>query len=173
MVAETVRNWVKQARRQRSSGATERARASIGQARLAELERRNAELESEPGEAMVGDITQIETTEGPLFPAKVIDCFSKSVIGWSIDEEYPAELVCAALDMAALRIPIPHGAILHSDRGSQYTSERFARTLAKRDIRQFGGRTGICCDNSMAESFFGKLRTESVRHRVFVTRADA
>lgn len=46
LVAETARNWVKQARQQHSSGATEQAQSSIYQARLAELERRNAELDA-------------------------------------------------------------------------------------------------------------------------------
>ena len=126
-----------------------------------------------PGQAMVGDITQINTAEGPLFLATVIDCFSKSILGWSLDEQYPAGLVCAALDMAALRVSFPEGAIFHSDRGSQYLSEDFAGTLATYGIRQSVGRTGICYDNSMAESVFGKLKTESVYQHTFTTRAQA
>lgn len=66
---------------------------------------------AEPGQKMVGDITQVDTGEGPLFLASVIDCFSKTVLGWSLDERYPAGLVCAALDMAAGRIPLPDGAV--------------------------------------------------------------
>lgn len=126
-----------------------------------------------PGGAMVGDITQIDTAEGPVYLATVIDCFSKSIIGWSLDEQYPAELVCDALEMAALRVSFPPGAIFHSDRGSQYTSERFAATLSQHGLRQSVGRTGICYDNSMAESVFGKLKTESVHHHAFTTRAEA
>ncbi|RFS38693.1 hypothetical protein D0Q02_31100 [Micromonospora craniellae] len=82
-------------------------------------------------------------------------------------------MVCAAVDMAARRVPLPDGAVFHSDRGSQYTSGDFAATLARHEIRQSVGRTGICFDNAMAESFFGKLKTEWVHHRVFATRADA
>ncbi|QOC92262.1 IS3 family transposase [Micromonospora craniellae] len=126
-----------------------------------------------PGVKMVGDITQIDTGEGPLYLASVIDCYSKSVIGWAVDERYPASLVCAAVDMAARRVPLPDGAVFHSDRGSQYTSGDFAATLARHENRQSVGRTGICFDNAMAESFFGKLKTEWVHHRVFATRADA
>jgi transposase InsO family protein len=128
---------------------------------------------SAPGEKMVGDITQIDTGEGALFLATVIDCFSKSVIGWSIDTRYPASLVCAALDMAAGRLDLPGGAVFHSDRGSQYTSFEFGQFLAKHGVRRSVGRTGICFDNAMAESFFGKLKTELVHHQTFVTRADA
>lgn len=92
---------------------------------------------------MIGDITQIDTGEGPLFLATVIDCFSKSVIGWSVDVRYPASLVCAAIKMAAARIPLPEGSIFHSDRGSQYTSTEFADVLERFKIRQSVGRTGI------------------------------
>ncbi|QYC39401.1 Integrase core domain protein [Nonomuraea coxensis DSM 45129] len=122
---------------------------------------------------MIGDITQIDTGEGALFLATVIDCFSKSVIGWALDVRYPARLVCAAIDMAAARIEMPDGAIFHSDRGSQYTSIEFGETLGKYSIRQSVGRTGSCFDNAMAESFFGKLKTEMVHHWTFATRAEA
>jgi putative transposase len=128
---------------------------------------------SMPGEKMIGDITQIDTGEGPLFLATVIDCFSKAVIGWSVDIRYPASLVSAAIEMAAKRIPLPEGAIFHSDRGSQYTSIEFGDTLDKYKIRRSVGRTGICFDNAMAESFFGKLKTEMAHHRKFATRAEA
>jgi putative transposase len=126
-----------------------------------------------PGAKMVGDITQVDTGEGPLYVATVIDCYSKAVLGWATDGRYPAALVCAAVDMAASRITLPDQAIFHSDRGSQYTSREFATCLARHGITQSVGRTGICFDNAMAESFFGKLKTEMVHHRTFATRADA
>jgi len=126
-----------------------------------------------PGEKMIGDITQIDTGEGPLYLATTIDCFSRAVIGWAIDEHYPAGLVVAAIRMAAGRVSFPRGAIFHSDRGSQYTSREFAETLAAYGIRQSVGRTGSCFDNSAAESFFGKLKTENVHHRKFATKVEA
>jgi putative transposase len=126
-----------------------------------------------PGAKLVGDITQIDTGEGPLYLATVLDCFSKGVLGWSVDIRYPASLVVAALDMAAGRIALPAGAVFHSDRGSQYTSGDFAAALERHGVAQSVGRTGICFDNAMAESFFGKLKTELVHHQVFATRAEA
>jgi putative transposase len=126
-----------------------------------------------PGEKMIGDITQIDTGEGPLYLATAIDCYSKAVIGWAIDERYPAGLISAAVRMAAERIEIPEGAIFHSDRGSQYTSHEFAEVLRSYGIRQSVGRTGVCFDNAAAESFFGKLKTENVHHRKFATRVEA
>jgi putative transposase len=128
---------------------------------------------SAPGAKMIGDITQIDTGEGPLFVATVIGCYSRAVIGWAVDERYPASLVSSAIDMAAARIELPDGSIFHFDRGSQYTSHEFSDTLKKYEIRQSVGRTGICFDNAMAESFFGKLKTEMVHHRKFRTRVEA
>jgi putative transposase len=128
---------------------------------------------AEPGAKMIGDITQIDTGEGPLYLATTIDCYSKAVIGWALDERYPAGLVSAAFRMAAARIPLPEGAIFHSDRGSQYTSIEFAELLDSRGVKQSVGRTGICFDNAAAESFFGKLKTENVHHKKFATRAEA
>ncbi|GAA0950906.1 IS3 family transposase [Nonomuraea longicatena] len=127
----------------------------------------------EPGAKLVGDITEIKTEEGPLYLATVIDCSSKAVIGWALDVRYPAGLVCAALDMAARRIDVPDGAIFHSAQGSQYTSREFAVTLNGHGLRQSVGRTGICFDNSLAESFFGKLKTEFVHHRRFASVPEA
>lgn len=126
-----------------------------------------------PGAKLVGDITQVNTRSGPLFLATVIDCYSKTVLGWALDEHYTAELVCTAMTMAARRIPLPQGAIFHSDRGSQYTSYVFACLLREEGVRQSVGRTGICFDNAMAESFFGKLKTEWVHRRSFATREEA
>lgn len=126
-----------------------------------------------PGAKLVGDITQVDTGEGPLFLATVIDCYSKAVIGWSVDVRYPASLPIAALEMAAKRIPVPSGAVFHSDRGAQYTSAGFGAVVVGLGMRQSVGRTGICFDNSMAESFFGKLKTERPGIEKFATRAEA
>lgn len=126
-----------------------------------------------PGAKMVGDITQVDTDEGKLFLATVLDCHSRAVLGYAIDEQYLAELVCVAIDAAAGRLDFPEEAIFHSDKGSQYTSQLFADKLADHGIRQSVGRTGICYDNAMAESFFGKLKTEWLHHRQFETKAEA
>lgn len=126
-----------------------------------------------PGEKMIGGITQTDTGEGPLYLATTIDCFSKAIIGWAVGEHYPASLVAAAVHMAAGRIRLPGGAIFHSGRGSQYTSQEFAEALTGHGVRQSAGRTGSCSDNAAAESFFGKLKTENAHHRKFLTKAEA
>jgi len=82
-----------------------------------------------PGEKMVGDITCISTWEGWLFLATVIDCHTKAVIGWAAGDNYRTPLIQQAIEMAARNCSLAEGAVFHSDRGSNYTSCEFARTL--------------------------------------------
>jgi len=126
-----------------------------------------------PGTKMVGDITYFPTWEGWLFLATVIDCHNKAVIGWATGDNYKTPLISAAIEMAVRNNTIFPGAIFHSDRGSNYTSEEFAATLAAHDIRQSVGRTGICYDNAMAESFFAALKNELVHRTQYPTREHA
>jgi putative transposase len=126
-----------------------------------------------PGEKLVGDITYIPTWEGWVYLATVIDCYSKKVIGWAMDDNYKTPLIEAAIRMAARNCDLPPGAIFHSDRGSNYTSQQFGRTLESLGIRRSVGRTGICYDNSMAESFFANLKNERVHRTVYPTRQHA
>lgn len=123
-----------------------------------------------PGEKMVGDITYIPTWEGWVYLATVIDCHTKSVIGWAMDDNYQTELIEKAIRMAVRNYNIKRGAIFHSDRGSNYTSSGFAGTLRSFGIRQSVGRTGSCYDNAMAESFFGTLKNERVHRVIYSTR---
>jgi putative transposase len=126
-----------------------------------------------PGEKMVGDITYIPTWEGWVYLATVIDCHTKAVIGWAMDDNYQTPLIEKAIHMAARNHALPLGAIFHSDRGSNYTSTQFANTLRSLRIRQSVGRTGICYDNAMAESFFGILKNERVHRVIYPTRKHA
>ena len=126
-----------------------------------------------PGEKMVGDITYIPTWEGWLYLATVIDCHTKAVIGWAADDNYKTPLIEKAIEMAARNYPLAQKAIFHSDRGSNYTSCQFAKTLKRHDLRQSAGRTGICYDNAMAESFFAALKNERVHRTEYPTRDHA
>jgi putative transposase len=126
-----------------------------------------------PGTKLVGDITYIPTGEGWVYLATVIDCYSKMVIGWSMADHYQTSLIAAALDSAAGTVDLQPGCIFHSDRGSNYTSYEFAAKLACMDMRQSVGRTGICWDNAMAESFFGALKNEWLNRMTFITRGQA
>jgi transposase InsO family protein len=126
-----------------------------------------------PGTKLVGDITYIPTGQGWVYLATVIDCYSKRVVGWSMADHYKTSLITAALESAAGTIEIAPECIFHSDRGSNYTSYDFAAKLAGLSMRQSVGRTGVCWDNAMAESFFGALKNEWLNRMTFTTRAQA
>jgi putative transposase len=126
-----------------------------------------------PGCRLVGDITYIPTWSGWLYLATVIDCHTKAVIGWSMAEHMRTDLICEAITMAATTTDFRPGVIFHSDRGTQYTSVRFAEHLAALGVTASMGRTGVCWDNAMAESFFGALKNELVHRTVFPTRERA
>ena len=126
-----------------------------------------------PGEKMVGDITYIDTWEGWLYLATVIDCATRKVVGWAMDDNYKTPLIAAAIEMAARNVDLPEGAIFHSDRGSNYTSAEFATALEGLGIRQSVGRTGICFDNALAESFNAAVKVERVYRTAYPTRKKA
>ena len=126
-----------------------------------------------PGEKMVGDITYIPTWQGWLYLAAVIDCATRKVVGWAMDDNYKTPLITAAIEMAARNLNLPAGAIFHSDRGSNYTSAEFAAALERLEIRQSVGHTGICFDNALAESFNAALKVERVHRTVYPTRKRA
>lgn len=127
-----------------------------------------------PDWAWCSDITYVPTGEGWLYLATVIDIGSRRLIGYSMAEHMRASLVAAALDMAVgIRGGCCEGIILHSDRGSQYTSTEMGQALdAARMVRSVG-RTGVCWDNAVAESWFATLKRELVSRVRFATRADA
>jgi len=126
-----------------------------------------------PGAKLVGDITYIPTWEGWLFLATVLDCHTKAVVGWSMAAHMRTDLICDAISMAATHTLLPAGAVFHSDRGTQYTSAQFAEHLKKYEITPSMGRTGVCWDNAMAESFFGALKNELINRTVYPTREKA
>jgi putative transposase len=126
-----------------------------------------------PGEKTVGDITYIPTWEGWVYLATVIDCATRKIIGWAMDDNYKTPLISSAIRMAARNLSLPEGAIFHSDRGSNYTSGEFAEVLAELGIRQSVGRTGICYDNALSESVNASLKVELVHRKVYVSRKKA
>jgi putative transposase len=126
-----------------------------------------------PGGKLVGDITYIPTWEGWVYLATVIDCATRKVAGWAMDDNYRTPLITAAIGMAARNLDLPEDAIFHSDRGSNYTSAEFAAVLERLGIRQSVGRTGICFDNALAESFNAALKVERVHRTVYPTRKKA
>ena len=104
----------------------------------------------------------------------MIDCYSKKVVGWQIADHMRAGLVEDALRNAAATVVIEPRAIFHSDRGSAvYTSGDYRALIGRLGMRSSMGRTGVCWDNSAAESFFSSLKNERVYRTVYATKAQA
>jgi transposase InsO family protein len=124
-----------------------------------------------PNQAWAGDITYIQTEEGWLFLAIVIDLFSRRVVGWSLQPDMRCDLVIDALQMAWFqRNPKSKaGLIFHSDRGSQYASQDFRMALAQRGITASMSRKGNCWDNAPSETLFGSLKVERLHGQRFET----
>jgi putative transposase len=129
-----------------------------------------------PDVAWCQDITYIPTREGWLYVASVLDLGSRRLLGYSMAEHMRTELVLDALAMAiAARGGHEHvaGVIAHADRGSQYTSNDYIDFCQDRHMRPSVGRTGVCWDNAVVESFWESLKRECLQGRVFTTRAQA
>jgi transposase InsO family protein len=121
----------------------------------------------------VGDITYIDTDEGWLYLAKVMDAYNREIIGWAVDKRMTKDLVIKAMDRAIRKRRPTQSPIFHSDRGSQYASYAFRRLLVNNHIRQSMSGKGNCYDNAMAESFFKTLKTELIYQNKYQSRQKA
>jgi len=126
-----------------------------------------------PNQKWVGDITYISTSEGWVYLASVIDLYSRQIVGWQVGERITAELVTKAFQQAYWKRKPEAGLIFHSDRGSQYASSGFQKLLKTLSVKQSMSAKGNCYDNALAESFFGKLKTEFANHQKFNSREEA
>jgi transposase InsO family protein len=115
-----------------------------------------------PGEKWVSDITYLPTKCGWQYLTVILDLWDRKIIGWNMADDMRAENVCLALKMAAGNRPPRKGMIFHSDRGVQYCSELFVKTLMAYcpGVRRSMSRKGNCWDNACAESFFKSLKRE-------------
>jgi putative transposase len=113
-----------------------------------------------PDQKWLADITYLRLTEGWLYLAVILDCFSRRIVGWSLSRTIDAELVCAALAMALRRRCPQNDLVHHSDRGVQYASRMLRKRLKEEGVTMSMSRKGDPWDNAMMESFFGSLKTE-------------
>jgi putative transposase len=121
-----------------------------------------------------GDVTQIDTDEGPLYLATTEDLFSRRMLGYAMSEHHDSALVVASLRMAAVtRGGEVDGVIFHSDRGSEYTAAATGKACQALGVVQSMGRVGSALDNAAAESFNSTLKVEFVHRHRFTTRAEA
>ena len=114
-----------------------------------------------PCEKCVTDITEIKAENGKLYVSAIFDCFDVSVLGLAMDDNMRAELCVQTVDNAVRAYPELSGAILHSDRGSQYTSEVFRQELKLTGLKQsMNSAGGRCHDNARCESMWARMKWE-------------
>jgi transposase InsO family protein len=136
--------------------------------RLAEAPKATA-----PNQLWVADITYIETMEGWLYLAGILDLYSRKIVGWAMSERIDTSLVLKALDMALLHRTPPANVLFHSDRGVQYASGDFRQAIRQAGLVASMSRKGNCYDNAFMESFWSTLKLELVYRGLFQTRAQA
>src|SRR5438477_12609359 len=115
--------------------------------------------------AWVSDITYCGTVEGCLYLAVVIGLASRRIVGWSMSDRLEADLVCQALQAASWRRTPAPGLIIHSDRGSQYASDRYRRLIIDFGMLQSMSSRANCWDNAPMESFFKTMKVERIYQR--------
>ena len=126
-----------------------------------------------PNQVWLADITYIETDQGWLYLAAVMDLYSRRIVGWAMADHLRASLPLAALRMAISAQRPGVGLIHHSDRGVQYASADYRKLMQSAGLRASMSRKGDCYDNAPMESFFHTLKTELVHHRHYATRIEA
>ncbi|MCS1352415.1 IS3 family transposase [Mechercharimyces sp. CAU 1602] len=116
----------------------------------------------------VSDLTYVHTSQdGWCYLASVMDLHSKKIVGYSFSRRMTTEVVMKAIKNACLSQPTAPGLILHSDLGSQYTSEELTQFLQQKDIQQSFSANGCPYDNACIESFHAILKKEEVHHRCY------
>ena len=115
----------------------------------------------EPLTKCVTDITEIKGKDGKLYVSAIFDCFDSSVIGLAMDTNMKAPLCVQTLENTANAYPSIRGAIIHSDRGSQYTSQLYRNAVRKYGIQQsMNSAGGRCHDNARCESMWARMKSE-------------
>jgi transposase InsO family protein len=126
-----------------------------------------------PNRVWLADITYVQTNEGWLYLAAVMDLYSRKIVGWAMRDYLRTELASTALAMAIERQRPAAGLVHHSDRGVQYAAHDYRMHLQSAGIQASMSRKADCYDNAPMESFFHTLKTELVHHRKYETRAEA
>jgi transposase InsO family protein len=126
-----------------------------------------------PNQIWVQDITYIQTKEGWLYLAAILDLYSRKIVGWAMSEHIDTALILKALAMALLHRDPPMNLLCHSDRGVQYASGDYRAALAQAGLIASMSRKGNCYDNAFIESFWSTLKLDFVYRRDFATRQQA
>ena len=120
-----------------------------------------------PAQKCVTDITEIKGRNGKLYVSAIFDCYDSAVLGLSMDTNMKANLCVKTVSNAVQRYPELRNAILHSDRGSQYTSEEYRAVLEKYQLKQsMNSDSGRCHDNARCESMWARMKEELIYGRI-------
>ena len=124
-----------------------------------------------PLEKCITDMTEIKAADGKLYVSAIVDCYDLSVLGLAMDTNMKATLCEQTLENAVKAYPQLRGAIIHSDRGSQYTSELYRNAVRKYNIRQsMNSSGGRCHDNARCESVWARFKEELLYGRYDTTK---
>ena len=126
-----------------------------------------------PDQVWVTDATGVLTGQGWLYVVALLDLCTRRIVGWAMHETLDAPLAVKALQMAIHQRQPPRDLIVHSDRGSQFASALYRKTLADHGLTASMSRKGNCYDNAYIESFWSSLKYEAVYEHRFATRAEA
>ena len=118
-----------------------------------------------PNQLWVADITYVATWAGFAYVAFVVDVFSRRIVGWRVSSSLRSDLALDALEQALHARPDAVGAIVHSDRGTQYTSIRYTERLAAAGLERSVGSVGDSYDNALAETINGLYKSEVIWRR--------
>ena len=119
-----------------------------------------------PLEKCITDITEIPASNGKLYVSAIFDCFDLSVLGLAMETTMKADLCVHTLENALTAYPALEGAVIHSDRGTQYTSETYRQAIRENHIHQsMNSAGGRCHDNARCESMWARMKTELLYNR--------
>ena len=125
-----------------------------------------------PNQLWLTDLTEHPTSEGKLYLCAIKDVFSNRIVGYSIDSRMKSRIAVAALENAVARRGVVAGCVVHSDRGSQFRSRKFVRTLNRHHMVGSMGRVGAAGDNAAMESFFSLLQKNVLNRRTWTNREE-
>lgn len=127
---------------------------------------------SAPNTVLAGDITYIQTTDGWLYLAVLLDLYSRRVVGWAMSDRIDTELACSALNMVTDTRHLEPGWIHHTDRDCRYGSDDYLAALTALGARPSMSRKADCWDNAVSETFFATLEKELLAHQSLRSRAE-
>jgi putative transposase len=145
--------------------------AKVGKYAASDLVRREFTVTA-PNRLWMTDITEHPTREGKVYCCVVLDAFSRKVVGWSVDTQQNTLLVTSALTMATHERNPGSDLVIHSDRGTQFTSWAFSQKVRDAGLAPSMGAIGTPHDNAMVESFWGRMQVELLNRKRWQTRVE-